>query len=133
MFTLRPLYPRGQSPRYPLNRRLGWFLGYSGRGEQNKNHFTLLGVEPRLLGHPARSSFRLILVVAETRECVCVCWYYCSVSSHCWHAGLPISRCQPLTAAAFLPQPAVPICLRTNSLSVLPILELFRARFMLKH
>ena len=78
-------------------------------------------------------SFRLILVVAETRECVCVCWYYCSVSSHCWHAGLPISRCQPLAAAAFLPQPAVPICLRTNSLSVLPILELFRARFMLKH
>jgi hypothetical protein len=35
-FTPRPLYPRGKSPRYPLDRRLGGTQSRSGRfGEQN--------------------------------------------------------------------------------------------------
>jgi hypothetical protein len=34
-FTLRPLYPRGESPRYPLDRRPGGRQSWSGqRGEQ---------------------------------------------------------------------------------------------------
>jgi hypothetical protein len=33
-FTLRPLYPRGKSPRYPLERRLGGPESWSGRFEE---------------------------------------------------------------------------------------------------
>jgi hypothetical protein len=33
-FTPRPLYPRGKSPRYPLDRRLGGPQSRSGRSEE---------------------------------------------------------------------------------------------------
>jgi hypothetical protein len=35
-FTPRPLYPRGSSPLYSLDRRLGWFWNRSGRRGRNK-------------------------------------------------------------------------------------------------
>jgi hypothetical protein len=46
-FTPRPLYPRGKSPRYPLDRRLG--------GVEKGKFLTLPGLELRPLGRPARS------------------------------------------------------------------------------
>jgi hypothetical protein len=50
-FTPQPLYPRGRSPHYPLDRRLGGPHSRSGRfGE-----VTLLGLEMRPLGRSARS------------------------------------------------------------------------------
>jgi hypothetical protein len=42
-FTPRPIYPRGKSPRYPLNKRLCGPQSRSG-----KNIFPLPGIEPRL-------------------------------------------------------------------------------------
>jgi hypothetical protein len=35
-FTPRPLYPRGKSPRYPLERRLGGPQSRSGRSGEEK-------------------------------------------------------------------------------------------------
>jgi hypothetical protein len=43
-FTPRPLYPRGKSPRYPLDRRLGGPQSRSGDVEKRK-FLTLLGLE----------------------------------------------------------------------------------------
>jgi hypothetical protein len=36
-FTPRPLYPQGESPWYPLDRRLGGPQSRSGRGGEEKN------------------------------------------------------------------------------------------------
>jgi len=36
-FTIRPFYPQGKSPRYPLDRRLGRLQNRSGRGGEEKN------------------------------------------------------------------------------------------------
>jgi hypothetical protein len=44
-FTPRPLYPLGKSPRYPLDRRLGGRQSWSGRGGEEKNSQSLLGLE----------------------------------------------------------------------------------------
>jgi hypothetical protein len=53
-FMPRPLYPRGKSPRYPLDRRLGG--PHSGLDDLEKRIFlTLSGLELRPLGRPARS------------------------------------------------------------------------------
>jgi hypothetical protein len=53
-FTPRLLYPRGKSPRYPLHRRLGRPQSPS-RDVEKRKFLTLLGVELRPLGRPARS------------------------------------------------------------------------------
>jgi hypothetical protein len=53
-FTPRPLYPRGKSPRYPLERRLGGPQSRSGRFGEVKI-LDPTGLELRLLGRPARS------------------------------------------------------------------------------
>jgi hypothetical protein len=53
-FTPRPLYPRGKSPRYPLDRRLGGPQGRSRRLEK-RIFLTLPGLELRPHGRPARS------------------------------------------------------------------------------
>jgi hypothetical protein len=51
-FTPRSLYPREKSPRYPLDRRLG---GPQSRSDDVEKLFTLLWLELRPLGRPARS------------------------------------------------------------------------------
>jgi len=43
-FMLRPLYPRGKSPWYPLDRRLGGRQGWSGGGGEEKNSLPLTGI-----------------------------------------------------------------------------------------
>jgi hypothetical protein len=53
-FTLRQLYPRGKSPRYPLYRRLD--SPRAGLDDVEKRKFlTLSGLELRTLGRQARS------------------------------------------------------------------------------
>jgi hypothetical protein len=54
-FTSRSLYPRGKSPRYPLDRRLGGPQSRSGHDVEKRKFFTLPGLELRPLGLPARS------------------------------------------------------------------------------
>jgi hypothetical protein len=48
-FTPRPLYPQGESPWYPLNRRLGGPQSRSGRGGENKNSQSLPRLEPLII------------------------------------------------------------------------------------
>jgi hypothetical protein len=45
-FTLRPFYPQGKSPWYPLDRRLGGPQSRSGRGSGEKNFQPPQGIEP---------------------------------------------------------------------------------------
>jgi hypothetical protein len=52
-FTLRPLYPHGKSPWYPLDRRLGGSQSRSGRSGKEGNSKPLPGLEPP--DHPPRS------------------------------------------------------------------------------
>jgi hypothetical protein len=47
--TLHPLYPRGKSPWYPLDRRLGGPQSRSGRGGEEKNSQPLPGLEPAII------------------------------------------------------------------------------------
>jgi hypothetical protein len=54
-FTLRLLYPRGKSPRYPLDRRLDGPQSRSGRGGEKKNFQPPPGIEPPNLDRPFRS------------------------------------------------------------------------------
>jgi hypothetical protein len=44
IFTVRPVYPRGKCPRYPLDRRLGRPHSQSGSGGEEKNPFSALSV-----------------------------------------------------------------------------------------
>jgi hypothetical protein len=46
-FIPLPLYRRGMSPRYPLDRRLGGPQSQSGRYGKEKNPLLLPGIEPR--------------------------------------------------------------------------------------
>jgi hypothetical protein len=46
---LRPLYPQGKSPWYPLDRRLGGLQSSSGRGDEEKNSQPLPGIEPPII------------------------------------------------------------------------------------
>jgi hypothetical protein len=54
-FTLLSLYPRGNSSRYALYRRLGGPQSRSGLCGEEKNVLSLPGIEPRLLSRPACS------------------------------------------------------------------------------
>jgi hypothetical protein len=60
-FTPRPLYPLGKSPQYLFGEGLGRPQKRSGRRGEEKT-FTLLGLELRPLGRPARgqSPYRLL-------------------------------------------------------------------------
>jgi hypothetical protein len=44
-FKLRPLYPQGKNPWYPLDRRLGELQSRSGRGGKEKNFELPPGIE----------------------------------------------------------------------------------------
>jgi hypothetical protein len=48
-FTPRPLYPKGKSLSYPLDRRLGGPQSRSGRGGEEKNSQPLPGLEPPII------------------------------------------------------------------------------------
>jgi hypothetical protein len=48
-FIHRPLYPRGNSPWYPLGRRLGALQNRSGHGVEEKNSQPLPGLEPPIV------------------------------------------------------------------------------------
>jgi hypothetical protein len=48
-FTPRPLYPKGKSPWYPLDRRKGGPQSESGRGGEEKNSQPLSGLEPPII------------------------------------------------------------------------------------
>jgi hypothetical protein len=54
-FTPRPLYPQGNSPWYPLDRRLGGPQSRSGRGGEERNSQPPPGIEPYNPDHPAHS------------------------------------------------------------------------------
>jgi hypothetical protein len=57
-FTPRQLYPRGMSPRYPLDRRLGGPQSQSGRGGEEKNFQLMPGLEPPII-QPVAQRYRL--------------------------------------------------------------------------
>jgi hypothetical protein len=61
-FTLLPLYFRGNSPEYPLYRRLGGPQSRFGRFWEANNLLPWLGIESRLLGRPTR---RLVAIQTE--------------------------------------------------------------------
>jgi hypothetical protein len=48
-FTLRPLYPQGKSPWYPLDRRLGGTQSRSACGGEEKNSQPLPELEPPII------------------------------------------------------------------------------------
>jgi hypothetical protein len=48
-FTNRPLYCKGKSPWYPLDRRLGGFQDQSGHSGEEKNFQPLPGLEPSVI------------------------------------------------------------------------------------
>jgi hypothetical protein len=48
-FTPRPLYSRGKSPCYPLDRRLGGLQSRFAFGGEEKNSQPLLGLEPPII------------------------------------------------------------------------------------
>jgi hypothetical protein len=48
-FTLRPPYPQGKSPWYPLDRRLVRPQSRSGRGGEEKNSHSVPGLEPPII------------------------------------------------------------------------------------
>jgi hypothetical protein len=50
-----PLYPRGDSPRQPLRRRLSGPHRQSGHFGEKRNFFPLPGIQRRFLGHSGRS------------------------------------------------------------------------------
>jgi hypothetical protein len=54
-FTPRPLYPLGKNPRYTSQRRLGETENRYRRCGVEENFLLLPGIEPRLLGRPARN------------------------------------------------------------------------------
>jgi len=56
-FTLRPLYTREKSPRYPLERRVGRFQSRSGSGGEEENSQPLPGIEPGGPVHNLQAKF----------------------------------------------------------------------------
>jgi hypothetical protein len=53
-FTTQPLYPQGNGPWYPMDRRLGGFQNQSGHGGEEKNFQPLPGLEPPIIQHVAQ-------------------------------------------------------------------------------
>jgi hypothetical protein len=72
-FTSRPLYRRGKSPHYPLNRRLGGPQSRSGRGGEEKNYQP----PPEIESH--KPSWMAWCVINLWRSVIWVCL---SISGH---------------------------------------------------
>jgi hypothetical protein len=71
-FTYRPPYCRGKSPRYPLDRKLGGPLIWSGHGGEEKNPSSCQEPNP---SHPARSlviawAMKIIIIALSTMMAV---------------------------------------------------------------
>jgi hypothetical protein len=64
------LYHGGAIPRYSLNRRLGGTHGRSLRFGEEQNLFSLLAIEPQLLGRALHGLDRLILLVASAKRLI---------------------------------------------------------------
>jgi hypothetical protein len=58
-FTPRPFYPRGKSPRYPLDRRLGGPQNRSGRGGEKKKIPATAGIRTAVVQPVAYSLYCL--------------------------------------------------------------------------
>jgi hypothetical protein len=56
-FTPRPLYSQGNSPWYPLDRRLGGPQSRSGRGGKEKNSQPLPRFEPPIIIQPVAQRY----------------------------------------------------------------------------
>jgi hypothetical protein len=61
-FTPPPLYPQGNSPWYPLDRRLGGPQSRSGRRSEEKNSQPPPGIEPWNPDRPAHTVGLLIIL-----------------------------------------------------------------------
>jgi hypothetical protein len=63
-FVLSPIYHRVNSPKKPLNRRLGGSQTRSGSCGGNSSFLSLTGIELCLLDRPARSLFTFCRLVS---------------------------------------------------------------------
>jgi hypothetical protein len=73
-FTLRPLHSQGNSPWYPLDRRLGGPQSRSGRGGEEKDSQPPPGIKPYNPGRPARSpalKYIYLFIYLLLLSCVC--------------------------------------------------------------
>jgi hypothetical protein len=65
------LHPKGRSPCYPLDRRLGGPQSRSGRGGVEKNSHPLSGFEPpiiQLVAHPYTTELSRLLTKGHLRQ-----------------------------------------------------------------
>jgi hypothetical protein len=69
-FTPLPLYPIGNSPRYPLYRRLGGPQSWSGCYARMKIPLPLPGTEPRFLGRSAHSLVAILTELPQLSSCL---------------------------------------------------------------
>jgi hypothetical protein len=60
-FTSWPLYPQGNNPLYPLDRRLGGPQSHSGHGGEEKNSQPSPGIKPQKPNRPAWKNANLTL------------------------------------------------------------------------
>jgi hypothetical protein len=78
-FTLGPLYPKGKSPLYPLDRRLGGHQSRPERGGEKKNSRHLPGLEPPIL-QPVAQRYNTELCRLLDALLVCLFIYLFSTS-----------------------------------------------------
>jgi hypothetical protein len=71
-FTPLPLYPRGMSLWYPLDRRLGGPQNRSGRGGGERNYQPLPGLEPLIIRPVAQRLFTKISRILKQIQVICI-------------------------------------------------------------
>jgi hypothetical protein len=91
-FTLRPLYPQGKSPWYPLNGRLGGTQSRSGRGGEKKNSQPLPRLEPSIIQLMAKRYTTVSLISAlYFSVSTCTCVHYCQ--HNVYISSIQIAQC----------------------------------------